>query len=52
MIPVRLARRLYDEAAEPKQLAVIAGGDHEDSAEVNTARTPQADQIVRLTRFA
>jgi uncharacterized protein len=37
MIPVRLARRLYDAAAEPKQLAVIAGGDHEDSAEVNAA---------------
>jgi fermentation-respiration switch protein FrsA (DUF1100 family) len=37
MIPVRLARRLYDAAAEPKQLAVIAGGDHEDSAEVNPA---------------
>ena len=35
MIPVRLARRLYDVAADPKQLAVIAGGDHEDSAELN-----------------
>ena len=37
MIPVRLARRLYDAAADPKQLAVIAGGDHEGSAEVNAA---------------
>lgn len=37
MIPVRLARRLYAAAAEPKQLAVIAGGDHEDSAAVNPA---------------
>jgi fermentation-respiration switch protein FrsA (DUF1100 family) len=37
MIPVRLAHRLYDAAAEPKQLAVIAGGDHEDSAEINAA---------------
>jgi alpha-beta hydrolase superfamily lysophospholipase len=37
MIPVRLARRLYDAAAEPKHLAVIAGGDHEDSAELNPA---------------
>ena len=37
MIPVRLARQLYDAAAEPKQLAVIAGGDHEDSAEINAA---------------
>jgi fermentation-respiration switch protein FrsA (DUF1100 family) len=35
MLPVRLARRLYDAAAEPKQLAVIAGGGHADSAEVN-----------------
>jgi fermentation-respiration switch protein FrsA (DUF1100 family) len=37
MIPVRLARRLYEAAADPKQLAVIAGGGHEDSAEVNAA---------------
>jgi len=37
MVPVRLARRLYDAAADPKQLAVIAGGGHEDSAEVNPA---------------
>lgn len=35
MIPVRLAHRLYDAAADPKQLAVIPGGDHDDSAEVN-----------------
>jgi len=37
MIPVQLARRLYDEAAEPKHLAVIAGGGHEDSAELNAS---------------
>ena len=37
MIPVRLARRLHDAAPDPKQLAVIAGGGHEDSAEVNAA---------------
>lgn len=37
MIPARLARRLYDAAADPKQLAIIPGGDHEDSAEVNPA---------------
>jgi len=37
MVPVRLAHRLYDAAADPKQLAVIPGGDHEDSAEVNGA---------------
>jgi fermentation-respiration switch protein FrsA (DUF1100 family) len=37
MIPVRLARRLFDAAADPKQLAVIPGGDHEDSAEINAA---------------
>jgi pimeloyl-ACP methyl ester carboxylesterase len=37
MIPVRLARRLYDAAADPKQFAVIAGGDHEASAELNPA---------------
>jgi fermentation-respiration switch protein FrsA (DUF1100 family) len=35
MIPVRLAHRLYEAAADPKQLAVIAGGGHEDPAEVN-----------------
>jgi hypothetical protein len=32
--PVR-ARRLYDAAREPKQLAIIPGGGHEDSAEMN-----------------
>jgi len=32
--PVR-ARRLYDAAREPKQLAIIPGGGHEDSAEKN-----------------
>ena len=37
MIPVRLARRLYDAAADPKQLVVIPGGSHDDSAEVNGA---------------
>jgi uncharacterized protein len=29
------ARRLYDSARDPKQLALIPGGGHEDSAEVN-----------------
>jgi uncharacterized protein len=37
MMPVQLARHLYDAAADPKQLAVIEGGDHEDSAELNAA---------------
>ena len=37
MIPVRLAHSLYDAAADPKELAVIPGGDHDDSAEVNGA---------------
>lgn len=32
--PVR-ARRLYDAAREPKQIAIIPGGGHEDSAEMN-----------------
>ncbi|MEO7189611.1 MAG: alpha/beta fold hydrolase [Vicinamibacterales bacterium] len=32
--PLR-ARRLYDSAREPKQLALIPGGGHEDSAETN-----------------
>ena len=30
-----IARRLYDAAREPKQLCLIPGGGHEDSAEVN-----------------
>lgn len=30
-----MARRLYDAAANPKQLALIPGGGHNDSAEVN-----------------
>jgi pimeloyl-ACP methyl ester carboxylesterase len=30
-----MARRLYDAAADPKEIAVIPGGGHEDSAEVN-----------------
>ena len=37
MIPVPLARRLYDAAADPKELAVIPGGGHEDSADINPA---------------
>jgi uncharacterized protein len=37
MLPVRFARRLYDAAADPKELAVIAGAGHEDAAEVNAA---------------
>jgi pimeloyl-ACP methyl ester carboxylesterase len=32
-----MARRLYDAAADPKEIAVIPGGGHEDSAEVNPA---------------
>jgi fermentation-respiration switch protein FrsA (DUF1100 family) len=35
MCPPRMAQRLYDEAPDPKQLALIPGGGHEDSAEVN-----------------
>jgi len=35
MNPPLSARRLYDAAPGPKQLALIAGGGHEDSAEVN-----------------
>jgi uncharacterized protein len=35
-LPV-MAKRLYDAAPEPKQIALIAGGRHEDSSEVNPA---------------
>jgi len=35
MNPPLSARRLYDAAPGPKQIALIAGGGHEDSAEVN-----------------
>lgn len=35
MLSPRMAQRLYDMAREPKQLALIAGGGHEDSADVN-----------------
>jgi fermentation-respiration switch protein FrsA (DUF1100 family) len=35
MVPPRMARRLYDAAPEPKRLALIAGGGHEDSAVAN-----------------
>jgi uncharacterized protein len=35
MNPPEQARRLYDAATEPKQLAFIPGGGHSDSAEVN-----------------
>ena len=45
MIPVRLARLLYDSAADPKHLAVIAGGDHEDSAEVNAVAYRRAERF-------
>ncbi len=37
MGPASMARRLYEAAPDPKQLAVIPGGGHEDSAEVNAA---------------
>ena len=30
-----MGQRLYDAATDPKQRAVISGGGHEDSAEVN-----------------
>ena len=35
MNPPLMARRLYDAAPDPKQLALIPGGGHEDSAVVN-----------------
>jgi fermentation-respiration switch protein FrsA (DUF1100 family) len=35
MAPPRMARRLYDAAHDPKQMALIPGGGHEDSAVVN-----------------
>jgi uncharacterized protein len=35
MVPPGMARKLYEAAPEPKQLALIAGGGHEDSAVVN-----------------
>jgi len=35
--PPRMARRLYDAAAEPKRIALIPGGGHNDSADVNPA---------------
>jgi uncharacterized protein len=37
MNPPVMARRLYDAAADPKQLALIPGGGHEDSAAANPA---------------
>jgi uncharacterized protein len=37
MTPPLMARRLYDAAPDPKQIALIPGGGHEDSAEVNAA---------------
>jgi fermentation-respiration switch protein FrsA (DUF1100 family) len=37
MAPPLMARRLYDAAPEPKQMALIPGGGHEDSAVVNAA---------------
>ncbi len=35
MAPPLMARRLYDAAPDPKRIAVIPGGGHEDSAVVN-----------------
>ena len=35
MVPPQMARRLYDAARDPKQIAIIAGGRHEDSAVAN-----------------
>jgi uncharacterized protein len=35
MLPPVMAHRLYDAAPAPKQIALIPGGGHEDSAEVN-----------------
>ncbi len=35
MMPPRMAQQLYDAAPDPKQLALIAGGGHENSAVVN-----------------
>jgi fermentation-respiration switch protein FrsA (DUF1100 family) len=35
LMTLPMARRLYEAAAEPKQLAVIPRGGHEDAAEVN-----------------
>ena len=37
MAPPRMAQQLYEAAADPKQLALIPGGGHEDSAVVNEA---------------
>src|SRR5689334_11796719 len=37
MGPPRMARQLYDAAGDPKQLALIPGGGHENSAVVNAA---------------
>src|SRR5678815_1944211 len=35
MVPPIMARQLYDAAPEPKQIALIPGGGHADSAAVN-----------------
>jgi uncharacterized protein len=37
MVPPAMARRLYDAAPDPKQIALIPGGGHTDSAAVNAA---------------
>ena len=37
MAPPVMAQRLYDAAPDPKQIALIPGGGHEDSAVVNGA---------------
>jgi fermentation-respiration switch protein FrsA (DUF1100 family) len=35
LIPPQMARRLYDAAPDPKQIAIIPGGGHDDSAVAN-----------------
>jgi fermentation-respiration switch protein FrsA (DUF1100 family) len=37
MVPPLMAHRLYDAAPDPKQIAMIPGGGHENSAVVNAA---------------
>jgi fermentation-respiration switch protein FrsA (DUF1100 family) len=52
MCPPRMAQRLYDEAPDPKQLALIPGGGHEDSAEVNgTAYFAALNSFLRQYHF-
>jgi fermentation-respiration switch protein FrsA (DUF1100 family) len=35
MVPPQMAHRLFDAAPDPKQIAMIPGGGHENSAAVN-----------------